>query len=359
LKILQNRPGWVAEAQPCDTILLHRKCPKMVFHIIRRAATYYWRRRVPRALAKILERPHVFLSLRTTSLPVARRLANKLDAIFEDAIMLSEEPTARLSAIQLDGMLRSVVTTHLGKLDRVAAMAKSFEGFDAGLARTDDRRAFWAYRLLDAQGFCAVVRAQDRAEMAADGMNEHDIEAVVDHLAMLRINELVPTKPHILRGLLEQVKAEPNAVNVAFAQSTNFRGMKLALGAVNRRYGGIRLEDEDFVDRLLKSQPLIHERSPIASGAQLAETPLRSIHVRELLNFAEGIIASKKKDELWDEKTQRQVRSITGLLVKFLLQDRRVEDLNRVSQEHLAASRTNSLSHRRCLRATACCRSDG
>jgi hypothetical protein len=309
----------------------------MVFHIIRREATYYWRRRVPRALPSVLERPHVFLSLRTTSLPVARRLANKLDAIFEDAMMLAEEASLQLSAAQLDGMLHSVVTSHLGKLERVAAAAKSFEDFDASRARVDDKRAFWAYKLLDAQGFCAIVRPEDRAEMTAEGMGEGDIEAVTDHLAMLRTNELVPTKPHILRRLLDHVHAQPNAMNMALTQSIYFRGMKLALAAAERRYGGLRPEDDEFVDRLLRWQaPTVQQTVSVRREQRLTEAPSRSIHVRELLNFAEGIIATKSKDELWDEKTQRQARSITDLLVKFLLQDQRVEDLNSVKQENLA-----------------------
>jgi hypothetical protein len=124
----------------------------MAVHIFRREATYYWRRRTPIALAKILGRPHVFMSLRTTSLALARRLASKLDAIFEDAVMLAEEANFHLSQAQLDGMLRSVVTTHLGKLERVAAAAKSFEDFDPHRAKMEDKRALWAYRLLDAQG---------------------------------------------------------------------------------------------------------------------------------------------------------------------------------------------------------------
>lgn len=309
----------------------------MVFHIIRREATYYWRRRVPRALASVLERPHVFLSLRTTSLPVARRLANKLDAIFEDAIMLAKEASLQLSAAQLDGMLHSVVNPHLGKLEQVAAAAKSFEGFNAGRARVDDKRAFWTYKLLDAQGFCAIVRPEDRTEMTADGMGESDIEAVTDHLAMLRTNELVPTKPHILLRLLDQVHAQPNAINIALTQSIYFRGMKLALGAAERRYGGLRPEDDELVDRLLRWQvPTVQQAVSVRPEQPAAEAPSRSIHVRELLNFAEGIIAAKSKDELWDEKTQRQARSIADLLVKFLLQDQRVEDLNAVRQENLA-----------------------
>ena len=60
----------------------------MAVHIFRRETTYYWRRRTPRALANFLGRPHVFMSLRTTSPVMARRLATQLDAILEDAAML-------------------------------------------------------------------------------------------------------------------------------------------------------------------------------------------------------------------------------------------------------------------------------
>jgi hypothetical protein len=66
----------------------------------------------------------------------------------------------------------------------------------------EDKRALWTYRLLDAQGPFAVVRPADRTNMLADGMSEGDIDAIIDHLAMLRINEMVPTKPHVLRRML-------------------------------------------------------------------------------------------------------------------------------------------------------------
>ena len=62
----------------------------MAVHIFRREATYYWRRRTPRSLAICLNRPHLFMSLRTTSPVMARRLATQLDAILEDAAMLAE-----------------------------------------------------------------------------------------------------------------------------------------------------------------------------------------------------------------------------------------------------------------------------
>src|SRR5882724_1065533 len=153
---------------------------QMAVHIFRREATYYWRRRTPRALAKVLDRPHLFVSLRTTSLLRARRLAIKLDAILDDAAMLAEN--ADLSRSQIETMLGAVVERHLAKLERVALAAKSTPGFDVDQARSDDKRALWTYTLLDAQGAAATVRPEDRIRMAADGLSEADIEAVQRHL---------------------------------------------------------------------------------------------------------------------------------------------------------------------------------
>lgn len=69
----------------------------MAFHIFRRQAVYYWRRRTPRALVSLLGRRHVFMSLRTTSVVTARRQAAQLDAVLEDAAMLAESSNLHLS----------------------------------------------------------------------------------------------------------------------------------------------------------------------------------------------------------------------------------------------------------------------
>ncbi|WP_414645418.1 DUF6538 domain-containing protein [Bradyrhizobium amphicarpaeae] len=45
----------------------------MAFHIFRRQAVYSWRRRTPRALAKVVGRQHLFMSLKTTNRAAARR----------------------------------------------------------------------------------------------------------------------------------------------------------------------------------------------------------------------------------------------------------------------------------------------
>jgi hypothetical protein len=104
------------------------------------------------------------------------------------------------------------------------------------------------------------VRPEDRIRMAADGLSEADIEAVQRHLIMLRKNDVVPTKDHVLRQMIEGVEAAPTAMSVGVAQGIYFRGMKLALAQIDRRFGGQRVEDGDVVDRILLSK----ERSTAA-----------------------------------------------------------------------------------------------
>ena len=114
-------------------------------------------------------------------------------------------PEARfLTQAQLDGMLREVLTQHLAKLDRVAAVAKLAPGFDRLQAEREDRRAAWVYRLLDAHGPNAHVSDADQAAILADGLDQKDVEFIIDHLARLQDGGFVPTKAHILRPLLEK-----------------------------------------------------------------------------------------------------------------------------------------------------------
>jgi hypothetical protein len=315
----------------------------MAVHIFRREATYYWRRRTPRALAKVLDRPHLFMSLRTTSPAMARRLATKLDTILEDAAMLAEN--ADLSRSQIETMLGAVVERHLAKLDRVALAAKSAPGFDVDQARSDDKRALWTYALLDAQGPAATVRLEDGIRMIADGLSDADIQAVQRHLIMLRQNHLIPTKEHVLRQMIEGVQAAPTAMNVSVAQGTYFRGMKLALAAIDRRYGGQRVEDGNVVDRILfsRSDPrpqfALIAAAPVEGSVEppttAAAPATQFIPMAEFAQFADRVVQQNAADHHWDEKTQRQAKSIASLLVKFAVQDQRILDLNLLRQEHV------------------------
>jgi hypothetical protein len=103
-------------------------------HLWRRGAMYYWRRRLPTALATCQKRPHVFVSLGMREPHIARALAVQLDAAF-GAIVMTLDPTF-LSKTQLNGMLRAVFAHHSEKLDRVAAAAKGFPAPNAFFNRS-------------------------------------------------------------------------------------------------------------------------------------------------------------------------------------------------------------------------------
>jgi hypothetical protein len=221
-------------------------------HFLRRNAVYYWRRKVPMALVDCQNRTHLLISLRTWSPAHARSLAVQLDAFLDDLITM---PEARfLTQVQLDGMLRDVLTRHLAKLERVAAVAKLEPGFDRRQAEDDDRRTAWVYRLLDAQGPNAIVTDSDRDAIPADGFDQNDLKSIIDHLARLQDDGLVPTKPHILRPLLEAQNAEPTATNLAQAQQVYLRGMRLALQQTAARYRAQPIDDEAFVVGLIRAE---------------------------------------------------------------------------------------------------------
>jgi hypothetical protein len=112
-----------------------------LIHLYRRKALYYWRRRLPPLLRNWFYKRHLFLSLRTADPTFARRLVVLLDAKLEEIVTAFEQSTMHLTPPQVDGLLRDVVTTHLSKLERLSAAAKSFPEFDPAQAKHDDRRA--------------------------------------------------------------------------------------------------------------------------------------------------------------------------------------------------------------------------
>jgi hypothetical protein len=258
-----------------------------LIHLYRRKALYYWRRRLPPLLRNWFHKRHLFLSLRTADPTFARRLVVLLDAKLEEIVTAFEQSTMHLTPPQVDGLLRDVVTTHLSKLERLSAAAKSFPEFDPAQAKRDDRRAAWSYRLLHAQGPTAVVRPPDEEQMAADGLTTADIAAVQDHLAMLRINELVPTRQGILQKLLDASGAPVTAMNLATAQDIYFRGMWMALSQSERRYGGHIVEADDFIEQVFKDRVRpapggadagdATRSQPAAAADRATETPLPTV----------------------------------------------------------------------------------
>jgi integrase len=325
-------------------------------HLLRRNAVYYWRRKVPIKLVDRQNRTHLLISLRTWSPTQARSLAVQLDAFLDDLMTM---PEARfLTQAQLDGMLRDVLTRHLAKLERVAAVAKLEPGFDRRQAEQDDRRAAWVYRLLDAQGPNAHVSDSDRDAILADGFGQNDLKSIIDHLARLQDDGLVPTKPHILRPLLEAQNAEPTATNLAQAQQVYLRGMRLALQQTAARYRAQPIDDEAFVVGLIRAEagaraalaaagaPLRMGRSEasrdpsaephVAVGAAPAAAPEPAPFDDRISILGDQLRRKRTKEKAWDEKTARQATRLYALFERYLAEQCGIAGLQALRQPHLA-----------------------
>ena len=328
-------------------------------HLLRRGAVYYWRRKVPRRLAGCANRKHLLMSLRTWNPIHARSLAIQLDALIEDLLVMPEAQF--LSQAQLDGMLREVLLKHLAKLDRVAAAAKLAPGFDRLQAERDDLRAAWVYRLLDALGPDAHVSDTDRAAILADGLDQRDVGFIIDHLARLQDDGSVPTKPHVLRPLLEGQGAEATAMNVAQAQQVYFQGMMLALQQSARRYRALPVERADLVERLLKSSvdarvdALVSSQpapafaswpaadpaspppsAPVHGGGHLPTAASAKRTDDRILALGQMLEQQRKKAKNWDVKSGKQAVALFVLFDKYLAEQCGVMGLTELRQTHLA-----------------------
>jgi hypothetical protein len=82
----------------------------------------------------------------------------------------------------------------------------------------------------------------------------------------------------------------------------------------------------------------VHDNDPPRNPPK-KETLLASarLPMASFEDFTEKLIAANAKQEHWDEKTQRQVRNIGKLFVKFMQQDQHVEDLQAVDEAHVGA----------------------
>jgi integrase len=287
--------------------------------------------------------------LRTADPSFARRLVVLLDAKLEEIVTAFEHSAMHLTPPQVDVLLRDVVTRHLNRLERLSAAAKSFPEFDPAQAKRDDRRAAWSYRLLHAQGMAAVVRQSDEVQMAADGMSTADIAAVQDHLAMLRINNLVPTRQGVLQKLLDANGAPATAMNLATAQDIYFRGMWMALSQSERRYGGHIVEADDFIEKVFKDRARATQGGSDASDAtrlrpatvpdQVAETAPPDRHAVDdrFKTMANLLIRKRLKEKRWTTKSKDQAEQIFTLMTRFMKEERSIENMSNVRQKDMAA----------------------
>jgi len=313
---------------------------------------------MPKAFVACWNRAHIFISLRTFCPRRAGSLAAQLDAFLDE---LTTMPDARLlTQPQLDGMLREVLMRHLAKLDRVAAVAKVERGFDRGQAERDDRRTAWVYRLLESKGPSAQVSDDDREAILADGFTGKEVEFIAEHLCRLRDGDTVPTKPHILRPLLEAQDAEPTAANLAQAQQIYFRGMRLALEQTATRYRAERYDDDALVAGLIRAE--VDRRVADVSAAAIPEPTRDSCNANAIAGDSsvppkapaptapsapspvyDGIVKlgemlgrQRDKERAWDKKTAKQAARLYALFQRFVTEECGVAGLSSLRQPHLA-----------------------
>jgi hypothetical protein len=136
---------------------------------------------------------------------------------------------------------------------------------------------------------------------------------------MFRDNDMVLTKYHVLRQMIEGVQAVPTAMNMDVAQGAYFRGMRLALAQSERRYGGVRIEDEGLVERLLLAKndppkPIIPAASPAmdrpSDPPTTAPAAVRQfIPMADFLQFADRLGQSRPRMAIGTKRRSARQRA--------------------------------------------------
>jgi len=229
-----------------------------VQYVFRRGAVYWWRRRLP-VQPRTDCRSRIEVSLRTTSLNIARSIAAEVTRASEHLIHGMRQ--SMISADDARRILTKVAITHSAKLDRVAAAELAY-GESAASGRTSDIVTGWAYRLFAAQGIDAAVGEIEHKEMLAAGLETQTITMVAQTISTLRDIGAMPPKRNRIAGLMAEFGIPETRVNVQQAEQLYLRGMAAALLDAERRWTGLRHDD----DLLLKSGLLEEARRPIAQS---------------------------------------------------------------------------------------------
>jgi hypothetical protein len=309
---------------------------RVVQHVFRRGAVYWWRRRL---LKKTGERElaPIAISLRTRDLSKARTIAAHL-AVASDGI-LRQEGRDVLSPVQVRSMLESVARAYLAKLDRLAAL-ETADGITAEDGRASDRVMGWARRLQASQGIARVGPAE-RGILTTNGLTEEEIEEVDWTLDLLRKSSRGTFPRQKLIALLEDCGASQGQGDIQQAERIYYRGQAAALPSVDRRWSGEYREDEKLVEQLLSANesasiaivtvgqvPREHPTSgakeavTVATPRDSAPLALASAHQEaSITELAEKLIAEKAKLGEWNSKTQRQVRSLVATFVEMIGDD--------------------------------------
>jgi integrase len=339
-------------------------------HVFRRGAVYWWRRRL---LKKSGERElaPIAISLRTHELPIARTIAAHL-SVASDGI-LRQEKSKVLSAFQVRSILESVARSQLSKLDRLSAL-ETADGIASEEGRSSDRVMGWVRRLQASQGFAAAVGEAERRVLTENGLITSEIDDVAWTLDLLRSSSNGALPRQKLLALLEASGASQGEGDIREAERLYYRGQAAALLAVDRRWSGDFRDDDRLVEDVLARPEgrqftakgsLEALREPAATEFRHVEVPeVRQVAVvpaqasplpvegtvqgntstapseTSITELAARLIGEKAKLGEWNEKTQRQVRSLIGTFVEMIESD----DVRSLSQGRVAEYRSLLLS---------------
>ncbi len=101
-----------------------------ILHVVRRGAIYYWRRRLPAAVAESRRSATILLGLRTSNSRRARFLASQITALVDLHFLLAVM-IQHISQQQIQRIFRDVFTRHFDKVDAVAARERMEHDFNA------------------------------------------------------------------------------------------------------------------------------------------------------------------------------------------------------------------------------------
>jgi integrase len=262
-------------------------CGTMTNHLYRRAATYYWRSRLPRPIAIILGRSHYARSLRTTHPETARRLARAVSAMVEQvaqqirsmSMVKKRQPTKD----DLDRILLDLFTEILevGELERAARPAGwSPWVIDTDITDEDDPSLDTAYPEYNAEEIRAALLYNEL------GMGEQCADEKLRERGFER-----PDGPHQWRGYVRKVLA-----TIAAAE-------------------GLNAERERGV-----YHPPIHPFVSIGSGPALGLGGAGEESARQKLSeMFEANITSKKAEGKWKASgdTEQQARMALRLFLSY------------------------------------------
>jgi hypothetical protein len=224
-------------------------------NVVRRGAIYYWRRRVPAALAESRKSATLLLG-RTSDSRRARFLAPQIAALvdlqFFPAVM-----TQRVTQQQLQRIFREVFTRHLDKFD-AGRRANAWRRISTP-SRAGEPIGSWVGSIVFSRREALRPDGRARDQMLADGMTEPEIAATARMLELMQRQKVAAEPPGRLRALVEKVDGEPNPIDLAMAQETIYRAMAEANFQTPRRHDVAviaRTDTDDRPARRVRSEPV-------------------------------------------------------------------------------------------------------